>query len=217
MTRKEKAEQVQAFLDERFGKVPCFLHHRNDCEFLIAVMLSAQATDASVNAVTPSLFSQYPSLLALSRAPVEEIEAIVRPVGLAHTKSRNVKRTAGILLREYGGEIPRDREKLMSLPGVGYKTSGVVLGELYNFPYLPVDTHVERVSKLLGLVDGKLPPEKIEPKLEKLFSSACLINTHKQLILLGRTILTARHPRLEELPFPWLKVTASGRRDRKAP
>lgn len=205
MTRKEKAKEVKEFLDNRFGQVECFLKHKEDWEFLFCVMLSAQATDKSVNNVTPVLFKKYPSVQALAEAKYEDVLAIIKPVGLAPTKAKHVIETANILIDQYDGILPKDREALMKLPGVGYKTSGVVLGELYDFPYLPVDTHVERVSKLLGLVDKRLTPKEIEPKLESLFKDYNLINTHRQLILLGRTILKANNPDFSSLPFSWLK------------
>lgn len=204
MTRKEKAIQFKTFLDSRFGKVDCFLHYQKDYELLIAVVLSAQATDKAVNKVTPVLFDRYKSLDELANADVEEVISIIKIVGLANTKGRYIVDLARILVEDYGGAVPKDRKSLMKLPGVGYKTSGVVLGELYGFQYLPVDTHIERVSKWLGLVDKKLKPEQIEPKLEKLFEGYDLINTHKQLILLGRTILTAKNPKWDELPFDWI-------------
>lgn len=205
MTRKEKAKEVKEYLDTTFGNVKCFLDHREDWQFLFCVMLSAQATDKSVNKVTPILFEKYPSIRDLARADYETVLSIIKPVGLAPTKAKHVLQTASIIVKDYDGILPRDRSILMELPGVGYKTSGVVLGELYDFPYLPVDTHVERVSKLLELVDKKLTPKQIEPKLEDLFKGYNLINTHKQLILLGRTILKANHPDLKKLPFSWLK------------
>lgn len=204
MTRKEKAIQLKTFLDSRFGKVDCFLHYQKDYELLIAVVLSAQATDKSVNKVTPVLFDRYKSLDELANANVEEVISIIKIVGLANTKGRHIVDLARILIEDCDGVVPKDRKSLMDLPGVGYKTSGVVLGELYGFQYLPVDTHIERVSKWLGLVDKKLKPEQIEPKLEKLFEGYDLINTHKQLILLGRTILTAKNPKWDELSFDWI-------------
>lgn len=205
MTRREKAVELKEFLDDRFGGVDCFLHYEKDYELLIAVVMSAQATDKSVNAVTPILFSKYDSLVSLAKADVEDVVSIIKPVGLANAKGKNIVKLAKILLEEYGGEIPKNREELMKLPGVGYKTSGVVLGELYDFPYLPVDTHVERVSKWLKLVNNDLKPEQIETRLEKLFEGYDLINTHKQLILLGREILTSRNPKWDELPFDWIR------------
>lgn len=205
MTRQEKADQVKNFLDDRFGLVDCFLKHKTEQEFLIAVILSAQSNDKSVNKVTPILFDKYKDLASLSKANVDDVISIIKPVGLAKTKASHIIEASKILVDKYDGQIPKDREVLMTLPGVGFKTSGVVLGELYNFPYLPVDTHVERVSKFLGLVDKDLRPEQIELKLEKLFKNSCLINTHRQLIMLGRTILTAKNPKLDELPFSWIK------------
>lgn len=205
MTKKEKAIEVKKFLDDRFGLVKCFLNHNSDYEFLIAVILSAQATDVSVNKVTPILFNKYKSLNELSKANILELTNIIKPVGLANTKAKHIIQTADILMTKYDSIIPKNRDELMKLPGVGYKTSGVVLGELYDYPYLPVDTHVERVSKWLSLVNKNATPIQIEKELEKLFKDYNLINTHRQLIMLGRTILTAKNPKWDELPFTWLK------------
>lgn len=150
-------------------------------------MLSAQSTDVSVNAVSPSLFASYPTLESLAEADPSDVERIVRPVGLAPTKSKHIVQTAGIITGELGGVIPLDRKRLTELPGVGYKTAGVFLGEIYGFPYIPVDTHVERVSKTLGFIRGNPDRKHIEATLERAFEGLGeMINIHKQLILFGR-------------------------------
>lgn len=190
MTNREKAILIKRFLDAEYGQVQTFLHFQKDqpWQFLLSVMLSAQATDRSVNQVTPHLFAAYPTLEVLALADPLDVERIVHSVGLAPTKSKNLVRTAKILVSEYGGQIPRDREKLTALPGVGYKTAGVFLGEIYDFPYIPVDTHVERVARTLGLVRKDLDRVQIEASLERSFEGlGNLINTHRQLILFGRT------------------------------
>ena len=192
MTNRERAKRVKEFLDLAYGKVQVFLNfdHSKPWQFLICVMLSAQSTDASVNQVTPLLFERYPTLEDLASASPADIERIVKRVGLAPTKSRHIVETARIITRELGGEIPLDRKKLTELPGVGHKTAGVFLGELYGFSYLPVDTHVERVAKTLEFVRGNPDRKHIEETLERAFKGLGeMIDTHKQLILFGRTFL----------------------------
>ena len=190
MTNREKAIRIKAFLDAEYGHVATFLSFAKDqpWQFLFCVMLSAQATDRSVNQVTPALFQAYPTLASLAAADPSDIERIVHSVGLAPTKSKNMVRTARILIEQYGGQIPLDRKRLTALPGVGYKTAGVFLGEIYDFPYIPVDTHVERVAQTLGLVRKNLDRVAIEASLERSFKGlGNPINTHRQLILFGRT------------------------------
>ena len=190
MTNREKAELVAAFLQKEFGQVATFLSFDREkpWQFLFCVMLSAQATDRSVNRVTPTLFARFPTIQSLAEADPREIEAIVRPVGLAPTKSKNIVAAARSITGPLHGDIPLDRKKLTELPGVGYKTAGVFLGEIYDFPYIPVDTHVERVSRTLGLVRRNLDRVQIEASLERSFKGLGEpINIHRQLILFGRT------------------------------
>lgn len=199
MTAKErsnraKALRVKAFLDREYGPVKTFLHYREPWQLLFAVMLSAQATDVSVNKVTPLLFAEYPTLEKLAAADPAKVLAIIRPVGLAPTKSRHVVAAAKMLCTDFAGELPKDRGALMKLPGVGYKTAGVVLGELYGFPFIPVDTHVKTVACKLGFVAKNTTPEKTEAVLEKAFAGFDLMNTHRQLILFGRRVCRPNTP-----------------------
>lgn len=151
-----KIERIFDFLDQRFPNAHCELNYSKDYELLIAVVLSAQATDKSVNLVTKNLFSSYPTLLSLANAKVEDIEKIIHSVGLSRTKSKNVVLLANELVDRFDGKVPSDRKDLMSLPGVGRKTANVVRIEYFKIPEIPVDTHVERVSKRLGLAKEEL-------------------------------------------------------------
>mgnify|MGYP002748458912 CR=1 FL=1 len=119
---------------------------------MIAVSLSAQTTDKAVNKVTPALFSAYPDAFSLSQASQTDVQRIIKTIGLSHNKSKNIIALSKILIEKYQGEVPKEQEKLESLPGVGRKTANVILTEGYHIPRLPVDTHVERVSKRMGIV-----------------------------------------------------------------
>lgn len=182
------------FLDETFPNAHCELNYSCDYELLIAVMLSAQATDKSVNKVTKVLFEMYPSLEDISNAEVEEIEKIIRPVGLSKTKSKNVVNIAKALIEKYEGKVPNSREELMSLPGVGRKCANVVLIEYFKIPEIPVDTHVERVSKRLGLAKENDSPLQVELKLRKIIPEERLIKAHHQLIFFGRYLCKSQRP-----------------------
>lgn len=191
MTKRDKAIKVKAFLDKEYGQIPTYLHYdkAKPFELLFCIMLSAQTTDIAVNRVTPILFSKYQTLESLASADTKDVESIIRPVGLAPTKAKHLVETAKKLVTDFKGQIPKDRKVLMSLPGVGYKTAGVYLGELYDFPYIPVDTHVAVVAQKLGFVPKNTSPEKIEKTLEKYFQGlGDLMNTHRQLIMFGRKV-----------------------------
>ncbi len=167
----------------------------------MAVILSAQTTDIKVNKVTEILFDKYPDLTSLSNASFDDVEEIIRPLGLSNSKAGYVIDTCKILIEKYDSKVPLNREELMSLPGVGYKTSGVVLAELYNYPYIPVDTHVKRVSQRIGLVPEGTDPDKTEKILEEGFEGKAGIDIHRQLILLGRNICSAKKPLCDECPL----------------
>ena len=152
MTKNEKREIISKYLDELFPNPKCELIYHNDYELLIAIVLSAQTTDKRVNMVTPILFSKYPTLEKLSEAKIDSLEEILKPIGSFRKKAIYVKDIAYNLTTKYQGVVPTDREKLEKLKGVGRKTINVFLSEYYNYPAIAVDTHVERVSKRLGLV-----------------------------------------------------------------
>lgn len=206
----ENLEKILDILEGLYPETHCFLHFQKDYELLFAVLLSAQATDISVNKATEVLFSTYLDLPSYAKADKEDIEKIVHSVGLSKTKSENIVKTARILLEKYDGQVPKDREKLVELPGVGFKTAGVVLAELYGYPYLPVDTHVKRVTTRLGIVKEGLTPEKIEHELERKIHRSPLIDIHRRFILLGRNICLARNPKC--LTCPLLSLCQEGRK-----
>ena len=197
----ETLERILSVLEDLYPETECFLHHEKDYELLFAVILSAQATDVSVNKVTKTLFWHYPDLESFAKAKAEDIQKEIKSIGLSKTKSEYLVKTARILLEEYKGEVPKDREKLMALPGVGFKTSGVVLAELYDYPFLPVDTHVKRVTSRLGIVSEKLTPEQTEIALEKKIHQDHIIQVHRRFILFGRNVCLARNPQCGICPL----------------
>lgn len=196
-----KIERIFDFLDQRFPNAHCELNYSKDYELLIAVVLSAQATDKSVNLVTKNLFSSYPTLLSLANAKAEDIEKIINSVGLSRTKSKNVVLLANELVDRFDGKVPSDRKDLMSLPGVGRKTANVVRIEYFKIPEIPVDTHVERVSKRLGLAKEEDNVLEVENKLRRKIPKERLIKAHHQLIFFGRYLCKSQNPLCKECPL----------------
>ena len=185
-------------MDERYPSVGCELNYTKDYELVIAVMLSAQTTDVSVNKVTAVLFSKYKSLDELSKANLEDIEDIIRSIGLYKNKAKNLLGIAQDLVNKYGGKVPSDKDELQKLPGVGNKTAGVIRAEIFHIPDLPVDTHILRISKRLKMVNSSADSYKTEMKLKSLIPEDRWIKTHHQLIHFGRDICLARNPQCEK-------------------
>ena len=190
----KKTNSIDLYLDELFSNPKCELNYNNDYELLIAIVLSAQSTDKRVNTVTPIIFSKYNILKALKKACLEDLESIIRPVGSFRKKASYIKNIAIILDESYNGVVPKNRDELIKLPGVGRKTANVFLSEFYNIPCIAVDTHVERVSKRLKLASKNDDPLKIEKKLEKYFSKEDWAKRHLQLVLFGRYYCKAIKP-----------------------
>lgn len=188
-------------LDELIPNPQCELNFSKDYELLLAVMLSAQTTDKRVNEVTKVLFTKYPKVEALATANVEDIRNIIRSIGTYYKKSFNVVAICKKLLEDYDGKVPNNREYLETLPGVGRKTTNVVLSILYNEPCIAVDTHVARVSVRLGLASKKDDVLTIEKKLTRKFDKNRLNRLHHQLLLFGRYYCTARNPKCDTCPF----------------
>lgn len=184
-------------MDERYPSVSCELNYTKDYELVIAVMLSAQTTDVSVNKVTAILFTKYDSLEKLAAASLGDIEETIRSIGLYKNKAKNVLGIARDILEKYGGKVPSDKDELQKLPGVGNKTAGVIRAEIFHIPDLPVDTHILRISKRLKLVDQNADSYKTEMKLKSLIDESRWIKTHHQLIHFGRDMCTARNPQCE--------------------
>lgn len=184
--------KVFDYLDELIPNPKCELNYNKDYELLISVMLSAQTTDKRVNEVTSILFKKYDSLEKLSKANIEDIKSIIKPIGTFNKKASNVIEIAKSLLPLK--LVPNDYNYLESLPGVGRKTTNLVLSTLYNEPYIAVDTHVSRVSIRLGFAKEKDDVLKIEKKLYKIIPKDRLNRTHHQLVLFGRYYCKAINP-----------------------
>ena len=178
--------EIGLYLDELFPNPKCELIYHNDYELLISIVLSAQSTDKRVNSCTLILFNKYKSLKALKEADLSDIESIIRPIGSYRKKASYIKDIATIVVDEYNGIVPKDREKLIKLPGVGRKTINVFLSEYYNEPAIAVDTHVERISKRLTIASLKDDVWKVEKKLMKFFPKEEWGRRHLQLVLFGR-------------------------------
>ena len=190
-----KMNRLLEYLDELFPNARCELNYSKDYELLIAVMLSAQTTDKRFNQVTEVLFKKYKNLEDLAKASVSDIEDIIKPIGTYRLKARNVVEIAKSLLER---PICNDREYLESLNGVGRKTTNVVLSELYNEPYMAVDTHINRVAKRLGFAKEKDDVLIVERKLTKLIPKDNVIHIHHQLIFFGRYHCKAINPNCKE-------------------
>lgn len=189
--------KIENYLDELFPNPRCELNYNKDYELLLATMLSAQTTDKRVNSVTKILFDKYSSLKKLSKADIKDVEEIIKPIGTFRKKAKNLIEIAKKLEEDYGGKLPNNRQYLETLPGVGRKTTNVVLSNIYNEPCIAVDTHVSRVSKRLKLAYLNDDPLKIEKKLNKKFDKKNLGKRHHQMVLFGRYYCTARNPKCE--------------------
>lgn len=194
---KTNISSLLDYLDELFPSARCELFYSKDYELVIAVMLSAQTTDKSVNAVTQILFKKYQSLEELNAAPIEDIEEIIKPIGLFKNKAKSLKGIVKDLLERFNGKVPSDKNELMTLPGVGNKTAGVIRAEIFNIPDLPVDTHILRISKRLKLANKDDEPIDVEKKLKKVIPEERWIKSHHQLIHFGRYFCTARNSQCE--------------------
>ena len=185
------------YLDELFPNPKCELNYNKDYELLIAVMLSAQTTDKRVNMVTDILFKKYDSLEKLSKANIDDIINIIKPIGTFNKKANNVINISKSLLNDKNGVVPNDRVYLEKLPGVGRKTTNVVLSNLYDENCIAVDTHVSRVSKRLGIANANDDVLVIEKRLNKFFPKNKLNRLHHQLVLFGRYYCKAKKPLCE--------------------
>ena len=197
---KLKVEERKLLIKEMerlYPQAECALNFENTFQLLIAVVLSAQTTDKSVNNITPELFAKYPDAKALAAADQDELETILRTIGMYRTKAKNIKALAEMLDREYGGEVPADYEKLIALPGVGRKTANVVLSVGFNIPRIAVDTHVFRLANRIGLTAEK-DVLKTELALMKAIPEENWILMHHALIWHGRRVCIARNPKCGE-------------------
>ncbi len=199
MTRQEKAQRIQQILDELHPRVPIPLNHVDPYTLLIAVLLSAQTTDKKVNEVTPALFARAATPEAMAEVPLEEIHQLIRQIGLAKQKAKNIKTLSGMLAAQ-GGKVPRTFEQLEALPGVGHKTASVVMAQAFGFPAFPVDTHIHRLAARWGLSNGK-NVVRTEEDLKRIFPREAWNKLHLQIIYFGREHCPALYHDLETCPI----------------
>lgn len=192
-----RARLTHERLAEAYPEAVCELDHRNPYELLVATILSAQATDVGVNKATPALFARFPDPWALAAVEPEHVEPYVSTIGLFRQKSKSLVGSARLLVEEHGGEVPGDMRDLVKLPGVGRKTANVIRSVALGLPGLPVDTHVTRLSGLLGLTD-ETDPVRIEEELNPMIPAAERGDFSLRMILHGRRVCIARRPRCED-------------------
>jgi endonuclease-3 len=191
MTRAQRAARIAEVLAELYPETPIPLDHRDPYTLLIAVLLSAQCTDARVNLITPALFARAATPEAMMLVPVEEIRSIIRPCGLSPRKSQAISDLSRILVEKHGGAVPQSFEELEALPGVGHKTASVVMAQAFGVPAFPVDTHIHRLAQRWKLTSGK-SVEQTEADLKKLFPTKDWNQLHLRIIFYGREHCPAR-------------------------
>ncbi|WP_284640141.1 endonuclease III [Paenibacillus silviterrae] len=192
-----KVRHILDTIAEMFPDAHCELNHANPFELTIAVLLSAQCTDETVNKVTAALFQKYKRPEDYLAVPLEELEQDIRRIGLYRNKAKNIQALCALLLDKHGGEVPREHELLVELPGVGRKTANVVVSNAFGVPAIAVDTHVERVSKRLGLAGPDDSVLEVEKKLMKKVPREEWTDTHHRLIFFGRYHCKAQNPNCE--------------------
>lgn len=197
MMISNKSIAIQNYLNDILPNVGCELNYSKDYELLIAVVLSAQTTDKSVNLVTPVLFAKYPSLEDLANANIKDVEEVIKSIGLYKNKAKNIVLLAKELVEKYNSKVPEEKEILVTLPGVGNKTACVTRLELFKADEFPVDTHVARISKRLKIAKKNDDPLSIEKKLKKVFPEESWGKLHHQFIHFGRYYCTAKNPACE--------------------
>lgn len=192
-----RARRILELLTQEYPEAICALTHRNPFELLTATIMSAQTTDERVNSVTPALFAAYPTAEALAQARPAEVEAIIRPTGFFRSKAKSIIGMAQALVDRFGGEVPQKMADLVTIPGVGRKTANVVRSVAFDLPGLPVDTHVGRLSRRLGLTT-ETDPVKVEHELGAMVPASERGRFSLRLILHGRAVCLARRPRCED-------------------
>ena len=198
---KTKQDRILNTFDEMFPDARCVLNHSNNLELLVAVMLSAQTTDESVNKLTSHLFKKYKTVDDYANASLSELESDLHSIGLYRNKAKNIKAMAVALQARFNGVVPASHDALISLPGVGRKTANVVMAEGFGYPAIAVDTHVERISKRLGSAKPEDTVLTVEKKLMKTIPKNRWIKTHHQMIFFGRYHCKAMSPHCKECPL----------------
>lgn len=210
MTDKERAAAAVEALKKEYPDAICSLDAKNPLQLLIATRLSAQCTDARVNLVTPELFEKYPDVQSFANADIEDVERIIRPCGFYHTKASDIIEMCKMLIEDYGSTVPDSIEELTKLPGVGRKTANLIVGDVYGKPAVVADTHLIRITNLLGLVDTK-DPKKVELRLKELLDPAESNDFCHRCVLHGRAVCVARRPACTKCVMASFCVGASER------
>lgn len=211
--RGAKKQRLVSLFQSLYPTTGSELNFQNPYQLVVAVSLSAQCTDKKVNEITPILFSAYPDFKSLAAADVLDVEKIIRPINYYRTKSKNITNMAQKVITEFNGVLPKTHEELVTLPGVGRKTANVVLGELKITPAIPVDTHVFRVSKRLGIASGNTP-DAVEAELQKAFPPELWYNLHHWLIYHGRRVCKAQRPLCSECALREICPSAADKIDK---
>lgn len=195
--KRQRAHKVEARMFERYGEGACSLDHTDPFTLTVAVILSAQCTDAAVNKVTPELFARYGTPESMASAPIESIEEIIHPLGFFRSKAKNIRGCARVLLTDFGGIVPQDMDKLQTLPGVGRKTANVVMCQAFRDPQgIAVDTHVFRIAHRLAFASrADDTPEKAEAKLMKIYPQSEWLYINHQWVHFGREFCSAKRPK----------------------
>ncbi|MCI6630718.1 MAG: endonuclease III [Lachnospiraceae bacterium] len=195
MTKKQRTIEIINRLKAEYPDADCTLDYREAWKLLVSVRLAAQCTDARVNVVVKGLFEKYPDVEALAAADVADIEAIVKPCGLGHSKAKDISACMKMLRDEYGGNVPEDFDALLGLPGVGRKSANLIMGDVFGKPAIVTDTHCIRLVNRMGLVDHVKEPKKVEMALWKLVPPEEGSDFCHRLVYHGREVCTARtHP-----------------------
>lgn len=211
MLSKTKTIEAVQTMGDLFPDAHCELKHRNAFELLIATILSAQATDVGVNKVTPKLFERFPTPAHLAAASEESVIECIQSLGLYRSKAKNIRLCAQQLMERFNGEVPKIREELVSLAGVGRKTANVVMSVAFNIPAFAVDTHVERISKRLQICRQKDTVLEVEETLCHKIPKELWSRAHHWMIFFGRYHCIARKPKCHECPL--LEICAFGKRE----
>ena len=192
MTKRQLALEIIERLKKEYPDAACSLDYDQAWKLLVSVRLAAQCTDARVNVVVEKLYEEFPDVNALAEAPVAEIEAIVKPCGLGHSKARDISACMKILRDEYGGRVPDDFDQLLALPGVGRKSANLIMGDVFGKPAIVTDTHCIRLVNRMGLVNGIKEPAKVERELWKIIPAEEGNDFCHRLVYHGREVCTAR-------------------------
>jgi endonuclease-3 len=202
MKSRKEAARIVKILEDEYPVAKCGLEAENAWQLLVSVRLSAQCTDRRVNAVTPVLFSHFPSAESLAYGDIDKIKEIIRSCGLGNSKARDIKRCMKEIVEKYGGTVPRDMDKLLRLPGVGRKSANLILGDVYGLPAVVADTHCIRISNRLGFMNlndkNSTDPYKVEMALKKMIAPEKQNDLCHRFVLHGRKICTARKPKCQE-------------------